>query len=161
MAARTTRREARDRVIKAFMSSLDKVIPPDEAVPLRGGTFREWEDQASELRRAVIPTLLEERAALEGNALVLAGEGGRCPHCESGNVYLERQETSPEVLGPDGPVSLPRQHCRCRDCGGSFSPSGAGLGAAGGGAADAGGGGAVGAGGGGEGVRPRRPRAGL
>ena len=157
MPARRTRQEARQRVIDAFMASLDKVIPPDEAVPLRGGTFREWEEQASELRRAVIPTLLEERAALEGSALV--ADGGRCPHCESGNVYLERRETSPEVLGPDGPVSMPRQHCRCRDCGGSFSPSGAGLGAAGGGAADAAGGGAGGAGGGGEGVRARRPGA--
>ncbi len=78
------------------------------------------------MRRAVMPTVLEERAALEGNAL--AESGGRCPHCGSGRVYLERRETSPEVLSPDGPVVvplLPRQHCRCRACGGSFSPPGA------------------------------------
>ena len=121
MPARTTRQQARERLIRTFMASLDKVIPPDEAVPLRGSTFRDWEDQAAELRRAVVPTLLEERAALADNARVAGG--GHCPHCGSDAVYLERQATRPEVLTPDGPVVVERQHCRCRACGGSFSPA--------------------------------------
>jgi len=122
MPARTTRREARERAVAAFMASLDRVIPADESVPLRGRTFRDWEDQAEDVRKAVLPTLLEGRAALEDNAQVESG--GACPHCGSGRVYLEKAETSPEVLGPHGPVVLPKQHCRCRACGGSFSPSG-------------------------------------
>jgi len=128
----------------AFAASLDRIIPPDESVPLKGSVFRDWEDQVAEMRRAVLPTVLEERAALEDNAAV--ADGGRCPHCGSdASIYLERQTTRPEVLGPDGPVLVERQHCRCRSCGGSFSPSGARLGAAGGGAADAPGGRAAGA----------------
>ncbi len=63
MAARTTRREARERVIKSFMDSLDRIISPDEAVPLRGKTFLDWERQADVMRKAVLPTLLQERAA--------------------------------------------------------------------------------------------------
>lgn len=128
MPARKSRSEARARAIAVFMESLDRVIPADESVPLRGSTFRDWEEQVGEVRRAVMPTLLEERAAVAGNALVESGQAGRCPHCSSERVYLEkggRGETSPEVLSPDGPVILPRQHCRCRACGGSFSPPGA------------------------------------
>ena len=123
MPARTTREAARSRVIAAFMSSLDKVIPPDASVPLKGATFRDWEDQAAQVRRSVIPTLLEERSALEENAEVV--EGGRCPFCSSDRIYLKKDETQSEVLSPDGPVVLTRQHCRCRQCDGTFSPSGA------------------------------------
>lgn len=121
MAARTTRKEARERLLKTMTAALDRVIPEDESVPLRGSTFAEWEDQGDAFKRAVLPTLLEERAALEETARVQSG--GRCPHCSSDRVYLEKQTTSPEVLSPDGPVVIERQHCRCRACGGSFSPS--------------------------------------
>lgn len=121
MPARTTRQEARQRAIQAFMFSLDKIIPPQESVPLKGRTFLDWEKQAEELKRAVIPTLLEERSALEENALVEAG--GHCPYCGSDRVYLERQTTRVEVHSPEGPVVIERQHCRCRNCDGSFSPS--------------------------------------
>lgn len=121
MPARTTRQQARERVLRTMTEALDRIIPPDESVPLRGSTFRDWEDQAAEARRAILPTLLEERAALEENARVTGG--GRCPHCGSDRVYLEKQETSPEVTSPDGPVVVTRQHCRCRACDGSFSPS--------------------------------------
>jgi len=121
MPARTTRQQARERVLKTMTEALDRMIPPDESVPLRGSTFRDWEDQAAQVRRAVLPTLLEERAALEENANVT--EGGRCPYCSSDRVYLEKQETAPEVTSPDGPVVLTKQHCRCRACDGSFSPS--------------------------------------
>jgi hypothetical protein len=124
MPARTTRRAARERVVKEFMASLDRVIPADESVPLRGRTFRDWADQVEELVRQTAPTLLEERAALEGNARVEPGAAGNCPHCGSGRVYLEAGETQPGVLGPHGEVVLPKRHCRCRACGGSFSPAG-------------------------------------
>lgn len=123
MPARTTRQEARQRAFDAFTASLDRIIPPDESVPLKGSTFRDWEDQVAQMRKALLPTVLEERAALEPNARV---EGaGHCPHCGSDSIYLERQTTRPEVLSPDGPVLIERQHGRCRTCGGSFSPSGA------------------------------------
>jgi hypothetical protein len=124
MPARTTREQARDRVAKAFFASLDKVIPPDGAVPLKGSTFRDWERQVEELVRQTSPTLLEERAALEENARVEKGQAGCCPRCGSDRIYLEAGETASEVTGPHGKVVVNRQHCRCRACGGSFSPSG-------------------------------------
>lgn len=121
MAALRTRREARERVLTMMMDALDRIMPADEAKPLKGTTFGSWEDQADEFKRAVIPTLLEERAALEPNARVETA--GCCPLCGSDSVYLEKQITQPEVLTPDGPVVIEKQHCRCRRCGGSFSPS--------------------------------------
>ena len=121
MPARTTRKDARERILKTMMDALDRIIPEDESKPLRGTTFGSWEDQSDDFKRAVIPTLLEERAALETNARV--EQGGHCPLCGSGSVYLEKQTTRPEVTGPDGPIIIEKQHCRCRTCGGSFSPS--------------------------------------
>jgi hypothetical protein len=123
MAARTTRQQARQRALDAFSASLDRIIPPDESVPLKGSTFRDWEDQVAQMRKALLPTVLEGRAALEPNARV--EDAGHCPHCGSDSIYLERQTTRPEVLSPDGPVLIDKQHARCRTCGGSFSPSGA------------------------------------
>jgi hypothetical protein len=121
MPARTTRQLARQRMIDTFMASLDKVIPPEESVPLKGRTLLDWEKQAEQLKRAVIPTLLEERAALEQGAV--AEQGGCCPYCGSDSVYLEKQTSQVEVHSPEGPVLIQKQHCRCRNCGGSFSPS--------------------------------------
>src|SRR3954469_753051 len=88
MPARTTRQEARQRIIKPFMDSLDRIIPPEESVPLRGRTFLDWEHQADAMRKAVLPTLLQERAALDDSAEVEAGQPGNCPRCGSGRVYL-------------------------------------------------------------------------
>ena len=121
MPARTTREQARQRAIAAFMTSLDRIIPADESVPLKGSLFVDWEDQVAQMRRAVLPTVLEERAALEDNARVESA--GHCPFCGSDSVYLEKQSTRPEVLTCDGPVEIQKQHARCRCCGGSFSPS--------------------------------------
>ena len=121
MAALTTRKGARERVLKTMLAALDQMIPEDESKPLKGSLFAEWEDQTDTFKRAVVPTLLEERAALEQNARV--EDGGICPFCSSDSVYLEKQKTRPEVLSPDGPVALEKQHCRYRACGGSFSPS--------------------------------------
>ncbi len=122
MPARITRQEARQKMIDVFMSSLDRIIPADEVVPLKGRTFLDWEKQAEQLKRAVIPTLLEERAALEDNALAVTG--GHCPYCGSDRVYLEKETSRTEARSPDGPICYEEQHCRCRNCGGSFSPSG-------------------------------------
>ena len=121
MPARRTRQEARQRLIDVFMASLDKVIPTEESSPLKGRTFLDWEKQAEQLKQAVIPTLLEERSGLEQNAVV--EHGGHCPHCGSDNVYLEKQTTQTEVRSPEGVVVVQKQHCRCRCCDGSFSPS--------------------------------------
>jgi hypothetical protein len=98
------------------------MIPPDESVPLRGGTFLDFENQVEEVGRAVLPTLLEERAALEGNAVV--DHPGCCPHCGSGRVYLRKETRQGEIRSPHGMVVVQKQEARCRACGGSFSPSG-------------------------------------
>jgi len=126
MPARTTRQDARDRIIKSFMDSLDRIIPPDGSVPLRGKTFLDWERQADEMRKAVLPTLLQERSALDDSAQVESGQSGNCPRCGSDRVYLDHggQETQKEVISPHGPVVVGKQQCRCRACGRSFSPSG-------------------------------------
>jgi hypothetical protein len=124
MPARTTRQAARERVLKAMVQALDRIIPEDESTPLRGATFRDFEDQVALVRRAVMPTLLEERAALDDHALA-AGGGGCCPHCGAAadRVYLKADEVTSEIMSPDGPVVVPKQSCRCRACGGTFSPS--------------------------------------
>lgn len=121
MAARTTRQAARARIMAAVTAELDRMIPLDEETPLKGAVFVDFEDQVEELARGVLPLVLEERAALEPTAEVPAA--GRCPHCGSDRTYLEKQITQPEIVSPHGPVVLPRQHARCRACGGSFSPS--------------------------------------
>ena len=122
MPARTTRQEARARILAALGTQLDRLIPEDENVPLQGATFADFEDQAEVLAQTALPVVLEERAALESNAEVEAA--GRCPHCGSEGAYLEKEVTQPEVRSLHGPVVLTRQHARCRSCGGSFSPSG-------------------------------------
>ena len=122
MAARTTRQEARARILSAFTGQLDRIIPEDESIPLKGATFADFEDHAEALAQAALPVVLEERAALESNAEVETA--GRCPHCGSEGVYLEKAVTQPEVRSRYGPVVLHKQHARCRSCGGSFSPSG-------------------------------------
>jgi hypothetical protein len=128
MAARTTRQAARERVRAAFGAALDRLIPADAGVPLKGALFVDFEDQVEALVRAVAPTALEERAALAENAQV--DGAGCCPHCGSARVYLEKPVTQPELHSVHGPVVVPQQQARCRACGGSFSPSGAGLGVA-------------------------------
>ena len=129
MPARSTRPEARARILAAFAAQLDRVIPEDEAIPLKGATFADFEDQVETLAQAALPVALEERAALAPGAQV--DRAGRCPHCGSEGVYLEKEETQPEVRSRPGPVVVRKQHARGRACGGSFSPSGAGLGLAG------------------------------
>ncbi len=122
MPARTTRQEARARILAVFSAQLDRMIPEDEDVPLKGATFADFEDQVEALARTALPVAIEERAALSSNAEVEMA--GRCPHCGSDRVYLKKETTQSEVRSPHGPVVLFKQHARCRSCGGSFSPSG-------------------------------------
>ena len=112
MPARRTRGEARERITQIFLAELDRMIPPDESKPLKGRKFLDWENQAARVRQSLLLVLLEERSALEANAQV--EEGGHCPFCQSGSVYLEKQMTTPEITSPDGPAVIPKQHCRCR-----------------------------------------------
>ena len=121
MPARRTRQQARERINQIFQAELDRMFPAAESVPLKGRKFRDWEDQAGRMRQALLPVMLEERSALESNAEVESG--GHCPYCQSNSIYLEKQTTRTEVLSPDGQVVIEKQHCRCRNCGGSFSPS--------------------------------------
>jgi hypothetical protein len=123
MPALTTRQEARGRAMEVFSAALDRIIPEDESAPLKGATFLDFENQVEALGQAVLPVLMEERAALESNAAVEVA--GRCPHCGSDRVYLRTTTTQPEIRSPHGPVVLREQHARCRACNGSFSPSGA------------------------------------
>jgi hypothetical protein len=151
MPAVTTRKEARERLLKLMVDSLDRIIPPDEGVPLRGQLFVEFEDQVEAFGREVLPALIEERAALDADAQ--AEGGGNCPHCGSDRIYLRPLMVKTEVISPHGSVVLHKQQARCRCCGRSFSPSRANVGVAGRGSADAPGGTASGAGGGGAAVR--------
>lgn len=123
MAARTTREEARARILAAFQAQLDRVIPADETIPLKGATFADFEDQVETLAQAALPVALEARSALSDSAQV--ARAGRCPHCGSEAVYLEKEPTQPQVQSRHGRVVLHQQHARCRACGGSFSPAGA------------------------------------
>jgi len=121
MPAMTSRKESRQRLLELFQQSMNRIIPEDDSVPLRGQTFRDFEDQAEELRRTILPALLEERAALEETALVEAG--GTCPFCGSNHVYLSGKPQQREVTSPHGAVVLTHQLARCRSCGRSFSPT--------------------------------------
>jgi DNA-directed RNA polymerase subunit RPC12/RpoP len=142
MSSRTNREQARQRLDAIYASLRDKLIPADESVPLQGAKFIDWENQSDLIEKGLCTAFLEERAALESAAQVQSG--GRCPHCSSDRVYLMKEASKVEVLSPHGPVVMPKQRCRCRSCGRTFSPSGAGLGTAGGGGTDAPGGGAGG-----------------
>jgi len=123
MAALKSRTEARQRLQAVLESLLDRFVPADEAQPLRGCTFGEWEDQADEFDRTLTAAFLEELATLDEAAL--AQHAGRCPHCSSTRVYLDKRGDQVEIQSKHGPVVIPRQTCRCRLCDRTFSPSGA------------------------------------
>lgn len=122
MAATTDRAAARERLLALAREQIDRLIPADESVALKGRFFADFEDQADELERTLCPAFLEERVALSGSAHVESG--GVCPHCGSMRVYLERDESQIDLLTPHGETPMIQQHARCRSCGRSFSPSG-------------------------------------
>jgi hypothetical protein len=122
MSARTTRSQARERIRAIFEATLEQIIPADETKPLKGSRFIDFEDQAEQIARQVLPAVIEERAALDEAAK--ADSPGCCPACGSARVYLKKEQTQPEIRAPHGIVALPKQHARCRTCGQTFSPSG-------------------------------------
>ena len=133
MGALTDRQQSRDRLRGVLEELLERFIPSDESKPLRGRTFREWEDHADVFDREMTAAFLEELAALDQAAKV---EGsGRCPHCGSDRVYLVKGSHSTELQTKHGRVVLEQQQCRCRACDRVFSPSGPGVGPADGGTA--------------------------
>lgn len=125
MSGLSLRSESRRRIEETVSCAVGEVIPADEAVGLRGRTFNDFEDQVYAAGRAFMIAMLQERLALDVAAW--RETGGVCPHCQSDRVYLEKEITQREVLSPAGPLTLQLQQCRCRACGGSFSPSAAGL----------------------------------
>ena len=98
MPALTTRQKARARILATLTAELDRMIPEDETIPLKGATFLDFEDQVETVARSTLPVILEERAALEANAKVQ--EAGRCPHCGSDRVYLKKETTQTEIRSP-------------------------------------------------------------
>jgi hypothetical protein len=123
MAATTDRQAARERLLKLAREQIDRLIPADDSVPLKGQYFADFEDQADELERTLCPAFLEERISLSPSAHVHSG--GVCPHCGSDRVYLDKRESKVELLTPHGPAPMTKQHARCRSCDRTFSPSGA------------------------------------
>ena len=121
MSASMDRQEARKRLEQVLAGLLDRYIPTDEGVPLRGRTFREWEDQADEFDQQITGAFLETLANLDEAAVT--EEAGCCPHCGSDRAYTIKDSDQVEIQTKHGPVVLPRTCCRCRSCGRSFFPS--------------------------------------
>jgi hypothetical protein len=96
--------------------------------------FRDFEDQADQIKAALLPTFLEERCALDHRAMPALP--GPCPHCRSNSTRWIGEPGQEERLSTAGRGVLLDRTARCRDCGRTFSPSGAGPCPAGGGATD-------------------------
>lgn len=121
MPSRTTRQEARKRLQGIFEVVLERCIPADESIPLKGRVFRDFENQAMREGSEILAALMEERAKLDEKAV--AEEAGRCPHCESLRTYLKPDAVAGELRTPAGTAGIEKQDARCRACGASFSPS--------------------------------------
>jgi hypothetical protein len=123
MPALTTRQDARKRLFEIAQIAIERLVPSDECVPLRGSTFADFENQSYEVADEIVAAMMEERVKLDRLAQVDAA--GSCPHCGSSRTYLEDKgaAASREIRSPAGPVSLQQQGARCRACNGSFSPS--------------------------------------
>jgi hypothetical protein len=142
MPALTTRKAARERIQQLTVAALDRLIPADEAVPLKGNRFADFENQVYAVGNEILAAMMEERAKLERNAIAVVA--GACPHCGSERTYLEKGDRQEEIRSPSGVVVVTKQDARCRACDGSFSPSSARLGLARGGSLDTAGGQACG-----------------
>lgn len=125
MPARTTREQARQRILNACQKALDRVIPPEEEKAIKGQTFIEWEDQADAFDDVVTGTLLEELAGLSESAQVDPAMLGSCPYCGCKRLYLQRhgEMKNKTIRTKHGQVALGQQSVRCRRCGRSFFPS--------------------------------------
>ena len=138
-----SRAEARERLRQILEKQLDQLIPADERVPLKGEIFRDFEEQADQIKAALLPGYLEERCALDDKSMPELP--GSCPHCGSVSTRWIEEPGPEERLSTVGRVVLRKHPARCRDCGRTFSPSGKGLLASDRSAADGQGGGAIGA----------------
>jgi hypothetical protein len=95
MPALTSRQQARRAAVKAFMSELDRIIPPDQTVPLKGAKFVDWEDRFERLVRTVAPTVLEQRVALQDGAAVDSAGRLRRSYNRHSRLSRHRQPASP------------------------------------------------------------------
>lgn len=125
MGTKRSRVEARERLRQILEKQLDRWIPADERVPLKGEIFRDFEEQADQIKAALLPTYLEERCALDDKSMPELP--GNCPHCGSVLTRWIEAPVQEERLSTAGPVVLPKHPARCRDCGRTFSPSGKGF----------------------------------
>ena|SRR5579872_1023855 len=130
MPAITSRQAARERLMKVAQTAIDRLVPSDERIPLRGSTFADFENQSYEVGDEILAAMMEERAKLAQTARV--EWAGHCPYCGSKRTYLEDNGAGKgnEIRSPSGPVLIEKQGARCRACNGSFSPSVARLAAA-------------------------------
>jgi hypothetical protein len=90
MPALTTRQAARERLQKMAQAAIDRLVPADEAQPLRGAVFSDFEDQSYAVGNDVLTAMMEERAKLESTARVESA--GRCPYCASQRTYLDPEQ---------------------------------------------------------------------
>jgi hypothetical protein len=134
MPALTTRQEARLRLYEVANKLIDQLIPADDAVPLAGQTFLDFEKSAEAINKLKCAAV-EERVKLSACAKV---EGaGVCPFCESAKTRLRNEERHGEALSPSGAIQYHKQAARCDACDRTFSPSAQRFRAAGRGPADA------------------------
>jgi len=117
-----SRREARARLLRQFEAALDRLLPEDESVPLRGRRFADFEEQVEALGDALTASMLQERLELDPAAA--ASSPGRCPRCGAAEVRWRDERTRTEYLSRRGPVVVDLRRARCRACDFSFSPSG-------------------------------------
>lgn len=138
MAGRMTRQEAREHVLKTVQGLVDRYLPEDEKLPVKDGTFWEWEEIGDAFDREATASLLEALAGLSRQAQL--ENPGACPFCGCVQVRWLDDGKQQERQSKHGAVVVPRQVARCRSCGRSFSPSGEPLASGSPGASDATGG---------------------
>ena len=122
MAGKMTRQEAREHVLTTVKKLVDKYLPEDEKLPVKDGTFWEWEDIGDAFDREATASLLEALAGLSRQAQL--DHPGACPFCGCVRVRWLDDHQQQERQSKHGVVVVPRQVARCRSCGRSFSPSG-------------------------------------
>jgi hypothetical protein len=117
-----TPQDSRARLHAALDQALDRILPPNEGVPLRLQTFLEFEEATEEHAMPVLGMILEELASLAAQARGGA-EAGCCPHCGSADAPAGRKKIQREVRSRWGPVVYEHTPTRCRQCRRPFSPS--------------------------------------
>jgi len=125
MSAVTSRQAARERILGQIQAEVDRLLPADESIPLKGRTFLDFENVAEKVSNDLYVTIVEERVALAGLDRPTVG---RCPHCSSPRLRKVEEVGRPkEIRTPRGVAIVEEPKLRCRDCGRTFSPSAAGV----------------------------------